>query len=185
MTYPHSCTPQYCECQIIELHHKIKGLEADLSMKVQEAHVLWEDREAVRERNRLLEAELNNYEQVEYVKQTKARIADLEAENAKLKDTCAGYAAKCRHLRGENAELEAEVERLKLRVEKLDSRSEHRRRLNNNLEQDNADLTKRIEELEAAMTNGNLMVMKCDECKKLQVVTIKWGQRNRRCPVCL
>ena len=113
MTYPHSCTPQYCECQIIELHHKIKGLEADLSMKVQEAHVLWEDREAVRERNRLLEAELNNYEQVEYVKQTKARIADLEAENAKLKDTCAGYAAKCRHLRGENAELEAEVERLK------------------------------------------------------------------------
>ena len=81
--------------------------------------------------------------------------------------------------------LEAEVERLKLRVEKLDSRSEHRRRLNNNLEQDNADLTKRIEELEAAMTNGNLMVMKCDECKKLQVVTIKWGQRNRRCPVCL
>ena len=83
------------------------------------------------------------------------------------------------------AELEAEVELLKLRVEKLDSRSEHRRRLNNNLEQDNADLTKRIEELEAAMTNGNLMVMKCDECKKLQVVTIKWGQRNRRCPVCI
>jgi len=83
------------------------------------------------------------------------------------------------------AELEAEVARLKLRVEKLDSRSEHRRRLNNNLEQDNADLTKWIEKLEAAMTNGNLMVMKCDECKKLQVVTIKWGQRNRRCPVCI
>ena len=260
MTYPHNCTPQYCECRIIELHHKIRELEAEVEALNQNILAYmgacgysvpstYDGRRTDgvipvcglcdakdKENARLREAEC--------FKCGKSLPPDgdcyacerdeLEKENAELRRQLDGVgldrmeAAHHRDeiatLKGELAaceqcheKLEAEIEDLLIQLAMVGVYDDHRsvpgddisaelavecaslkaevERLGDQLMaaskeagkwRTEADLLKkRIEKLEAAMTNGNLMVMKCDECKKLQVVTIKWGQRNRLCPVCI